>query len=80
MGVTPEEAFYVKCDRMTMTQDDIDNGKLICETGVAPVKPARYVVFGIRRSFIMTVVAVSHAAQQCSKIIPRRVDQLFMVA
>lgn len=47
MGTTPEEAFYVKCDRSTMTQNDIDNGRLICEIGVAPVKPAEFVVFRI---------------------------------
>ncbi|KAA9396520.1 phage tail sheath family protein [Haloarcula sp. CBA1130] len=47
MGSTPEEAFYVKCDRSTMTQDDIDNGRLICEIGVAPVKPAEFVIFRI---------------------------------
>ncbi len=47
MGSTPEEAFYVKCDRSTMTQNDIDNGRLICEIGVAPVKPAEFVVFRI---------------------------------
>ncbi|MCP4369597.1 MAG: phage tail sheath family protein [Deltaproteobacteria bacterium] len=47
MGKTPEQAFYVKCDRTTMTQDDIDNGKLICEIGVAPVKPAEFVIFRI---------------------------------
>jgi len=39
MGSTPEEAFFVKCDSTTMTQDDIDNGRLICIIGVAPVKP-----------------------------------------
>lgn len=47
MGSTPEEAFYVKCDRSTMTQNDIDNGRLICEIGIAPVKPAEFVVFRI---------------------------------
>jgi phage tail sheath protein FI len=47
MGSTPEEAFYVKCDRTTMTQNDIDNGRLICEIGVAPVKPAEFVIFEI---------------------------------
>lgn len=47
MGSTPEEAFYVKCDRETMTQDDIDNGRLICEIGVSPVKPAEFVIFRI---------------------------------
>ena len=47
MGTTPEEAFFVKCDRTTMTQDDIDNGRLICLIGVAPVKPAEFVIFRI---------------------------------
>ncbi len=47
MGVTPEEAFFVKCDRSTMTQDDIDNGRLICIIGIAPVKPAEFVIFRI---------------------------------
>jgi hypothetical protein len=47
MGTKPEEAFFVKCDRTTMTQDDIDNGKLICVIGVAPVKPAEFVIFRI---------------------------------
>jgi len=47
MGTTPEEAFFVKCDRTTMTQDDIDKGRLICLIGVAPVKPAEFVIFRI---------------------------------
>ena len=34
MGIKPEEAFFVKCDRTTMTQDDIDNGRLICIIGL----------------------------------------------
>lgn len=47
MGTKPEEAFFVKCDRTTMTQDDIDNGRLICIIGVATVKPAEFVIFRI---------------------------------
>lgn len=47
MGTKPEEAFFVNCDRSTMTQDDIDNGRLICEIGVAPVMPAEFVIFRI---------------------------------
>lgn len=47
MGTTPEEAFFVKCDRTTMTQDDIDNGRLVVVIGVAPVKPAEFVIFRI---------------------------------
>jgi phage tail sheath protein FI len=45
MGTTPEEAFFVKCDRTTMTPDDLDNGRLICLIGVAPVQPAEFLIF-----------------------------------
>lgn len=44
-GSTPDEAFFVKCDRTTMTADDINNGRLICVIGVAPVRPAEFVIF-----------------------------------
>ena len=43
----PEEAYFVKCDRTTMTQDDILNGRLIALIGIAPVKPAEFVIFRI---------------------------------
>lgn len=46
-GTTEDEAFYVNVGRNTMSQDDIDNGRLICEIGVAPVKPAEFVIFRI---------------------------------
>ncbi|NLW92086.1 MAG: phage tail sheath family protein [Syntrophomonadaceae bacterium] len=47
MGSTPDEAFFVKVDRSTMSQDDIDNGRLICIIGISPVKPAEFVIFRI---------------------------------
>ncbi len=47
MGTTLDEAFFVRCDRTTMTQDDIDNGRLICTIGVAPLRPAEFVIFRI---------------------------------
>ncbi len=47
MGVTEDQAFTIACDRTTMTQDDILNGRLICEIGIAPVRPAEFVVFKI---------------------------------
>lgn len=46
-GASPEEAFFVNIGRDTMSQDDIDNGRLICVIGVAPVKPAEFVIFRI---------------------------------
>ncbi|HMG72714.1 MAG TPA: phage tail sheath subtilisin-like domain-containing protein [Pyrinomonadaceae bacterium] len=48
-GAKPDEAFFVKCDHSTMTQDDIDNGRLICIVGIAPVKPAEFVIFRIQQ-------------------------------
>jgi phage tail sheath protein FI len=47
MGTKPEEAFFVRCDRTTMTQNDLDNGRLICLIGVAPTYPAEFVIFRI---------------------------------
>jgi hypothetical protein len=44
-GLTPDEAFYVKCDRDTNPAESIDAGQVICEIGVAPVKPAEFVIF-----------------------------------
>ncbi len=46
-GAAPEEAFFVNIGRDTMTQDDIDNGRLVCVIGVAPVKPAEFIIFRI---------------------------------
>jgi Bacteriophage tail sheath protein len=46
-GKTGEEAYFIRCDRSTMTQADIDNGKLIVLIGMAPVKPAEFVIFRI---------------------------------
>lgn len=47
MGTKPEQAFFVKCDRSTMSQNDLDNGRLICLIGVAPTYPAEFVIFRI---------------------------------
>jgi uncharacterized protein len=44
-GRTPEQAFYVKCDDETNPAEQIDAGMVVCEIGVAPVKPAEFVIF-----------------------------------
>jgi len=46
-GQRPSEAFYARCDRNTMTQDDLDNGRLICEIGIAVIRPAEFIMFRI---------------------------------
>jgi phage tail sheath protein FI len=46
-GATEEEAFFVRVDRSTMTDDDINNGRLIVLIGIAPVRPAEFVIFRI---------------------------------
>ncbi len=46
-GAKAEDAYYVKCDRSTMTLDDIANGRLIVEIGISPTRPAEFVIFRI---------------------------------
>ncbi|MDH3352094.1 MAG: phage tail sheath subtilisin-like domain-containing protein [Gammaproteobacteria bacterium] len=48
-GSTPDEAYFVKCDRETMTQTDIDLGVVNIHVGFAPVRPAEFVVIRIRQ-------------------------------
>lgn len=60
-GSKPEEAFFVRCDTTTMTQNDIDNGRLVVVIGVAPVKPAEFVVFQIGQ-WIGSAEAPKHPA------------------
>jgi phage tail-like protein len=58
----PEQAFFVRCDRKTMTQNDFDNGRLICLIGVAAVKPAEFVIFRIGRR--LRTRRIEHLAPQ----------------
>jgi uncharacterized protein len=50
VGTKPEQAFFVRCDRSTMTQDDIDAGQLICTIGFAMIRPAEFITLRIERS------------------------------
>ncbi len=47
LGSTADEAYFVRCDRTTMTQNNLDNGQLVCLIGVAIIKPAEFVIFRI---------------------------------
>ena len=47
VGSTADQAFFVKCDAENNPPDSIDEGKLIVEVGIAPVKPAEFVIFRI---------------------------------
>jgi uncharacterized protein len=47
LGTSPANAYFVRCDRTTITQNDLDNGRLICLIGVALLKPAEFVIFRI---------------------------------
>src|SRR5262249_56228963 len=46
-GDKPEEAFFVRCDASTMTQQDIDQGTVKLVVGFAPLRPAEFVIIGI---------------------------------
>lgn len=47
LGDRPDKAYFVRCDRSTMTQNDLDNGRLICLIGVSLLRPAEFVIFRI---------------------------------
>jgi uncharacterized protein len=46
-GVKPEQAFYVKCDEETNPDEVIEAGQVVVEIGIAPVRPAEFVVINI---------------------------------
>ena len=48
-GTTPRDAYFVKCDSETTTQQDIDNGIVNIEVGFAPLKPAEFVILKIQQ-------------------------------
>ncbi len=50
LGRTPQEAFYVKCDDETNPPEVRDAGQMVCQIGIAPVKPAEFVVFKLSQS------------------------------
>ncbi len=56
MGATPEQAFFVKCDEETNPQEEIDAGIVTTVIGIAPVKPAEFVIFQIGQTAAGAVV------------------------
>jgi len=50
MGRTAEEAFFVQCDEETNPSESIDAGQVVAVIGIAPVKPAEFVIFRIGQS------------------------------
>ena len=50
MGRSPDEAFFVKCDEETNPQEIIDQGQVVTVVGMAPVKPAEFIVFQLSQS------------------------------
>jgi len=48
-GSRPEEAYFVRCGRDTMTQNDIDSGRIVILVGFAPARPAEFVIFRVQQ-------------------------------
>jgi phage tail sheath protein FI len=48
-GSSPRDAYLVKCDRETTTQDDINRGVVNILVGFAPLKPAEFVVISVQQ-------------------------------
>jgi len=49
LGTKSEEAYFVRCDRSTMSQNDLDNGRMVCLIGVAASRPGEFVIFRINQ-------------------------------
>ncbi|HSD89671.1 MAG TPA: phage tail sheath C-terminal domain-containing protein [Kofleriaceae bacterium] len=47
VGGNPNDAYFVKCDAETNPPDQVDNGLLVCEVGVAPVSPAEFIMISL---------------------------------
>ena len=56
MGRSPDQAFFVKCDEETNPQEVIDAGQVVILIGIAPVKPAEFVIFRIGQGVAGTQV------------------------
>ena len=55
-GATPEQAFFVKCDAETNPPEVIDAGQVVIVIGIAPVKPAEFLIIRIGQSAAGAVV------------------------
>jgi hypothetical protein len=62
MGATPEQAFFVRCDEETNPPEVIDAGMVVTEIGIAPVKPAEFVIFRIGQSAAGTQIETQGGA------------------
>lgn len=49
LGASPQQAWFVRCDRSTMTQNDIDQGRLVCLIGVAMIQPSEFLIFRLHQ-------------------------------
>lgn len=62
MGATPEEAFFVQCDAETNPPEVVDAGQVVTVIGIAPVKPAEFVIFRIGQSASGAVIETQGGA------------------
>ena len=46
-GDSPSAGYFVEIGPSTMSRDDIVNGRLICNVGIAPSRPAEFVIFRV---------------------------------
>lgn len=61
-GITPEEAFFVKCDAELNRREEREEGKVLCEVGLAPLSPAEFILIQITRSAAGTTIEAAGGA------------------
>jgi phage tail sheath protein FI len=65
-GSKASQAFYVHCDRTTMTQNDLDQGRLIVVVGLAPVRPAEFQIIRLVQPTIPASNRIVRNRDHCS--------------
>ncbi|MCB9464657.1 MAG: phage tail sheath subtilisin-like domain-containing protein [Candidatus Eisenbacteria bacterium] len=68
-GSSPSDAYFVRCDRTTMTQQDIDEGRTILIFGIAPTRPAEFLILQIVHERANSSSVPPHVAQVTDGIV-----------
>jgi phage tail sheath protein FI len=60
-GASESESYFVRCDRSTMSSNDLDNGRMIAQVGIAPSEPLEFIVVELRCQDTGVTTGIGHA-------------------
>jgi uncharacterized protein len=59
-GASADESYFVRCDRSTMTTNDLDSGRMIAQVGIAPAEPLEFIVVELRCQDTGVTTGIGH--------------------